>query len=289
VLRAPGRLGQNKALLGASVGALVLFVVLLLVFTTRGGAHTDTEVEGGAIVVTPTATTAEPPPPEKQSDDDKIAAALSDIDKGDYGSGIAVLDALDADHLNRPDIHRALYRAYMATKNPKGAMKEAGLLFKADPSAIDDTKYLEDIRNTALRTEASDDAFALLATGTGTQGIDVLYDIAHEQWASQYPVASARAQKLLGKADIRARASVPLSVAIDLRLATTCDAKKALLPRAKESGDFRTAILLRSYLSTRSCSSFFATRDCYPCLRKDATLKQTLQAIEDRIASAPKK
>jgi hypothetical protein len=220
----------------------------------------------------------EPPTP---SEEEQVKAALASIDKGDYGSGIAALNALEADHMDRPDIHRALYRAYMATKDPKDAVREAGLLFKADPSALSDDKLLEDIRNTAIGTVAPEDAFLLLETGCGTRGIDVLYEIAHAPWSSEFPAASARAQKVLKREEVRAKASPTLLVALDLRAATTCDAKKALFTRARDMGDYRTVATLRSYVPTRGCG-FLGGRDCWLCMHKDGSLKQTLQSIEDR-------
>jgi serine/threonine-protein kinase len=283
LLRAPSGLksGRTAAIAATVLGLMSLFVIVAVVFAGRASRHESTVVEadGAVVVVTPPPATTETP--VSKSEEEEIKAALADIDKGDYGSGITALTQLEADHMDRADIHRALYRAYMATKSPKDAMREAGLLFKADPTALKDEKLLEDIRNTAVGKDGSEDAFLLLENGMGSLGLDILYDVAHAQWSSEYPLAAARAQKVLNKADVRARTSAALSVTLDLRAANTCDTKKALLQRAHDVGDFRTAALLRTYVPTRGCG-FLSGRDCWPCLHKDNTLKQTIQAIDDR-------
>jgi hypothetical protein len=116
----------------------------------------------------------------------------------------------------------------------------------------------------------------------------VLYQMAHADWSSEYPIAAQRAQKALNKADVRAKASPALNVALDLRVANTCEGKKAVFPRAKEIGDNRTLVVLRTYQPTRGCG-FLSSRDCWPCMHKDGSLKQTIQSLEDRLPSAPRR
>ena len=59
-------------------------------------------------------------------------AALASIDKGDYGTGIATLTTLESQQMGRADVHRALLKAYLATGSSNDAMREVGLLVKAD-------------------------------------------------------------------------------------------------------------------------------------------------------------
>jgi len=277
---------RAAAIGGAILGGIAIFIVVAVVFAGRTSKTAGNEgAEAGAASSTATAT-AEPttpdPTPITRGEEDQIKEALANIDKGNYGSGIAALTALEEDHSNRADIHRALYRAYLATKSPRDAIREASLLFKADPSALSDTKMLEDIRNIAVGSEAQDAAFNLLESGMGANGVDVLYQMAHADWASEYPAAAARAQRALKREDVRAKATPQLALALDLRAASTCDAKKALLPKARELGDARALVVLRSYRPAKGCG-FLGGRDCWPCMHRDGSLKQTIQAIEDRL------
>jgi serine/threonine protein kinase len=283
-LKAPGMSRRTAAIIAAIVGGLSIFAIVAVVFASREKKHAVmVDPDGGVVEVPSAVATEEPVSPSEES---QIKAAFDDIAKGDYGSGITALTAVESDHMDRADIHRALYRAYMATKDTKNAMKEAGLLIKTDPSALEDNKVLEDIRNTAVAgKEPQEDAFALLEYGMGSRGIDILYEVAHAQWASEYPAASTRAQRTLNKPDIRARASPALAVTLDIRSANTCEGKKAYFTRARDVGDFRTAAVLRTYVPTRGCG-FLGGRDCWTCMHKDSSLKQTLQAIDDR---APKR
>jgi hypothetical protein len=149
------------------------------------------------------------------STDDRIVAALASIDKGDYGTGIATLTTLEPQEMSRADVHRALLKAYLATGASSDAMREVGLLLKADASAANDPKVLEDVRNAAIgKGEAADEAFALLESSLGTVGIDELYDVAYAQWANEYPGASVRAQKARNSPEGRARGTPAVQVTL---------------------------------------------------------------------------
>jgi serine/threonine protein kinase len=275
IVEAPARdRRRTLAVLAAALGGLSVFAVVAVLFAGRASKGDLLVQPDGAVVVVPEA-------PKVKSNEDEIAAALSDIEKGDYGSGIASLTAVEGRDVDRPDVHRALVRAYLATRDVKSAMKEAGLLFKSDPSAVGEPKLQEDVRNAAVGKDAPDDAFELLETGMGSVGTELLYDIAYAQWASEYPRSASRATKLLSRADIRAKATPTLMLTLEMRSAPTCDAKKAKLDRARDVGDWRTAALLRSYLTTKGCG-FLGARDCWTCMHKDGSLAKTVAAIEEK-------
>jgi hypothetical protein len=218
--------------------------------------------------------------------DDRIAAALASIDKGDYGTGIATLTTLEPDELGRADVHRALLKAYLATGASAEAMREVGLLIKADPTAATDPKLMEDVRNAAIsKGEAADEAFALLESSLGAPGIDELYEIAYEQWAvAGYPGASARARKALTRTEVRSKGTPAVQIALDLRSTSACGKLHDLLARAADVGDIKTLAILRAYLPTRGCG-FLGARDCWPCMRKDNALGVAIKSIEDREAA----
>jgi hypothetical protein len=75
--------------------------------------------------------------------------------------------------------------------------------------------------------------------------------------------------------------SPALAVAWDLKNAAGCDAKRGLLPRAKQHGDARALSLLRSMQATRGCG-FLGLTDCWSCLHRDGNLAATIDAIEER-------
>ena len=261
------------------LGALSLLVVLVATFghSDKKGATSLADGAAGAAGL------ADPSDPKE---DDRITAALASIDKGDYGTGIATLTTLEPEDMGRPDVHRALMKAYLATGATKDAMREAGLLVKSDPTAVMDAKLLEDVRNAALAGgPAADEAFALLETSLGETGPSVLYEIAYSTWASQYQAACApRAARALQSVDVHARASPALQVALDLRAAgSSCERKHAILARATEVGDAHSLPILKAYTPNRGCG-FLGTRDCWLCMHKDGSLNRAIGAIEDRTA-----
>ena len=75
-----------------------------------------------------------------------------------------------------------------------------------------------------------------------SRGADILYEV----WVgtkARTPITQL-ANELVGRADVRGKASASLSIALDLREAKSCDDYHALLPRAVRHGDRRTAPLL---------------------------------------------
>ena len=212
--------------------------------------------------------------------DAQVAAAIELTDKGDYGSAIAQLKALEEQAGNRADIHRALERAYVATQNPKAAMNEMGLLFAADPSATQDPKLVLEVRNWALAKETQEGAFTLMETSMGSNGPDTLYNIAYEL-GPNYAGVAEKAKKILQRPDVKAKASPALAVTLDLRSANKCESKKALLSQAGQVGDNNTLSVLKTYTPTRGCG-FLSARDCWPCMHKDGSLSSAIHDIEAR-------
>jgi hypothetical protein len=66
-----------------------------------------------------------------------------------------------------------------------------------------------------------------------------------------------------------------------MKAAKNCQAKKDLLARAKKDGDARMLGVLGPMKDQRGCG-FMGMRDCWPCLRKDAELDDTIAAIEGK-------
>jgi eukaryotic-like serine/threonine-protein kinase len=267
------------AIAGSAVGVLAFGVIAFMVVSNAAkGARPAEEVEGG--VASPSSATAELPP-LSPSDEEIVYNANVDVEKGDFGSAIEILTPLEKRAPGRPDVHRALEKAYTGARRPLEAMHEADLWIQTDGSAVNDLKLEEDVRNAALTADGGDVAFALLEGRMGEVGADVLYDIAYGDYTKQhYRAAAARATASLDKSAVRAHASAGLLVTLDFIHAQGCDEKHALLDRAREDGDRRTLAVIKPY--TAMCRSFLRSHPCYPCMYKDQALPQAVQAIEAR-------
>jgi serine/threonine-protein kinase len=265
-------------------GVAVLLAIVFLVVIVAGASGTKADADAGLALVP---SSSAKPVPTSDDVEVQIKAAVELVDKGDYGTGIDRLTQIEKEHGDRADIHRALERAYTATKNPREAIREAELWLKADPEAARDVKLQENVRNAAigaLGKEGIDPAFTLLEHGMGPVGADLLYDIAYGQSGVGYPQAAARAQKSLARADVRGIASPALLITLDLRSAGDCESRKRLFERARENGDSRSMVLLKAWVPTRGCGGGIrGGRDCNPCMHRDGSLAKTIEAVAERI------
>jgi len=262
----------------AVVGALALLTATVVVIAiAHGSARPERAVAG---IAGGSALTVSPKPPDPKTDD-VVSDATAKIDKGDFATAIDELTAVEKQNPDRADVHMQLERAFTGVRNPRDAMREAGLWLAADPGAASDVKLEEDVRNAALLKDAQDDAFALLESKMGARGVDVLYDIAFGASGRLYPQAATRAKHSLDLDDVRNRASPALGVLLDFKDAKTCDQKHTLLDRAREQGDARILPVLQAYQAARGCG-FLGRSDCYPCMHKDRELSAAISAITDR-------
>jgi serine/threonine protein kinase len=269
----PPWLTPKRMAIAASALAALLLGVIVVAASTHSGAAPTGEASASSSVPAP--------PPSDPQTNDIVLAAQAKIDKGDFATAIDALTGVEKTAPDRADEHQLLERAYTGIRNPREAMREAGLWLATDLNASTDIKLQEDVRNAALVKESQDDAFTLLDSKMGTLGIDILYDIAYGASGKQYPQAATRARHSLDLTDVRGRASPALDVLLDFREAKTCEAKRALLDRARDRGDARMLLVLQPYLGTRGCG-FLSRSDCYPCLHKDSSIRDAMSAIEER-------
>jgi serine/threonine protein kinase len=276
---APAWVTPRRAVLAASgLGALLLVVISVAV---RGGLSPAPSggTLAGSVYIPP------PSPPDPKVDD-VVAAAQSKLERGDYATAIDELVAVEKKHGERSDVHMLLERAYTGVHDGRNSMREAGLWLATDTNAPADPKLQEEIRNAALVRESQDDAFALLESKMGTRGVDILYDIAYGVSGRQYPQAASRGRRSLDLQEVRGRASPALAIALDLRDAKACDAKRALLDRVRDQGDARVLGIVQPLEATRGCG-FLGALDCYPCLHKDRQLHEAIAAVQERTGKAP--
>lgn len=293
---------RDKRVIGGIAGGVLLLVVIVAV-ALSGGKKADvpkTGVVPTTSSVASAADSAEAPALEPAIDpsstieldpaasaavppisDPKIVEGLGAIEKGELAAGIALLEPIAQKASCPPQVHRALMKA-LKERDPKKAIFHARKLVQKLPQERRAIDVLVVVRDLALGENAAEnDAFSLLEHGLGTNGPDVLYDIAYGDYASQYPKAAKRAQKLLAQTDVRAHADRALTVALDLRtVANTCDMKKHF-DAAAQSGDKRALALLQAVPGKKK-----GRKDPYACLRGDA-LDKAIATIDARVKAAP--
>ena len=115
----------------------------------------------------------------------------------------------------------------------------------------------------------------------GALGVDDLYELAYGPAPKAHPPLAERARRSLAKPEVRAHASPSAAVALDLRSARSCEAKKALLPAAVGAGDERALAVLKPLGATSGCG-FLGARDCFPCLHRDGSLARAVTTLEER-------
>lgn len=127
----------------------------------------------------------------------------------------------------------------------------------------------------------SDTAFALLEGTMATKGADILYQL----WLDKAVRESARrhAEKWLRGDQFARSASNSLVVTMRLRLADTCEKKRALLPSVAKGGAVPALQYLRELALEKGCG-IDGTADCFPCLRGDSRLKDAIAQIEARVS-----
>jgi serine/threonine-protein kinase len=265
---------------GGLVGILVLVTAIALL---KSNDTTTADADASVTKETPDATveTHEQETPLDQ----KIQEAISQIDRGNYASGIDELTHLGPEADGREDVHRALLKAYSQTNRTKDAIREAGLVVSVnpnpnllDPSGIALRTF---VRDTALLEgqpgadrSTVDEAYSLLAGRLGAVGFDDLYDIAYGKSGLAYPKAQQRAVRELNRAD-HSKMSPALGVTVDLLAnQNNCSVLKTLLDRAASSGDERTLLVLRQ-LSAPHILGHWRKVDILGCIHEGSLAKAT--------------
>ena len=296
-----GLLGKRAFLVALFAGILgIIVLVTAVVYVFRGREEGTLGADGGAAGLVTTSADGGTTGPDAPTDE-RVKEAIAMIDRGDYGSGVKRLEELGDAVQGREDVHRALFTAYSATDRSKEAVREAGLVFKANPNldVRSEVKLRVEVRDAALKEPKenakdanakalADEAFSVLETQMGTVGWDDIYDIGYGTSGAQYPAAAARARKVLTRGE-RSKMSPALQVALDLQGAGASCAAKTHFERAQSAGDERALYLLKQ-LSTmhQMKQSGFKKIDLLGCLH-DGQLARTIAALEERLRQQKKK
>jgi hypothetical protein len=149
-----------------------------------------------------------------------------------------------------------------------------------EPTLATDKATQAELLRLARDSETSRVALAALARLGTPLGADLLYEV----WTGTAVRTDATelARALVNSQDVRQHASPALAVALDLRGAESCEAVKAVLPRALKDGDRRSLSQLGKLVNRRGCGPK-KNEDCYACLReKPDELTATLNAAKSR-------
>jgi hypothetical protein len=137
------------------------------------------------------------------------------------------------------------------------------------------------VRRAADDASVRERALEFAATRLGRSGADVLFDV----WiATNAKTPGTRAaRKWLDSPAVRAGAGPGVVLALESRVAKTCSAALALLPRMTELGDERSLVPLRRFQAMTGCG-FLGLSDCYPCLRGTDALERAVASVAARPA-----
>ena len=257
------------AIAGAVIGALVLVTAIVLaVHASSSSAQIATD--GGV----------EPAPHKRDRKFDRdLKKAQTELGAAQYDAAIAHAQTLAAEEPTRGEPYHIMFRAHLAKGDTKSALADASQWLTLEPGARSDAQLRDAIHDAIVSKQEEDAAFALLEGGKmGAQGADLLYDLAYGAGTN----GNARAKKALEREEVTRGATPSLQIALELRGAKNCAAKKELLDRAATQGDARALAILDGYASKSGCG-FLGMRDCYACMHDDGSLDRATSQLRARV------
>lgn len=176
------------------------------------------------------------------------------------------------------DLRSQMVRA-VAQKEWSQAEKLFIALAENEPGAFQDRDVMISAAQVAVKSAFRNDAqseriMTLLSTDLGTDGLDVLYEMASGHGGTK---GAERAADILRKPQVRARATPALRIAVELREAP-CPRKEALFERAVNEGDARALVVLEMLRSPQ----------CQPrigqcCFHNNTAIQQAMNALRARL------
>jgi hypothetical protein len=155
---------------------------------------------------------------------------------------------------------------------------------RRDPGLFKDSAILTELRRAAEDPLTAPDALSAMAEAPGPVSADLLY----EMWTGTVARNSATelARSLVFSKEVRAKASPELAIALDLRIAETCEQNRELMPRVLDKADRRSLSLLAKLSRRYGCGPNKRV-DCYPCLRQDTAVEDAMAAVKKRREPKP--
>lgn len=264
----PPSRGRSAWLLLA--GAALLATGGFVLLRSKDGPAT---ASGSTAAATATAASAPEParadPPRPQITAERSATPAASA-AAPTATAIAGLDA---------EAWRRIVRQAPTSRDFPKAAEGLLALAELDPGALSTVEMRAAAVETTLTASADRAKGAVLAKALaerfGSDGIDVLYDLATTRGGS---LAASLATPLLSDSAVRARGTPALRIAIELREAA-CSDKPALLDRARTEGDARTLALL-SAMRAPDCDASGGA--C--CLRDNPAVETAARELGERLA-----
>jgi len=256
----------------AFVAAAVSAPERLAIATPLGSASAT--VSAPPSTPLPSSDAAPPPPPDASAPSQTPALPAASIDT-------EALEARRAEELSESEAMA------LAAGRQKRALQHAAELRRKvsrDPGLFKDPATLSELRRAAEDPLTAPDALGAMADAPGALSADLLY----EMWTGSVVRTSATelARSLVFSKEVRAKASPELAIALDLRIAETCEQNQKLLPRVEEKGDRRSLPLLAKLARRFGCGPN-KRQDCYQCLRDDKALDDAMTAVKKRREPRP--
>jgi len=191
------------------------------------------------------------------------------------------LEARRAEELSKDD---ALKLASARRQRELDQVAQLRQRLARDPGLFKDAANLAELRRAAEDPLTAPDALTAMTDAPGSLSADLLYEL----WTGTVARNSATelARALVFSKEVRAKSSPELSIALELRMAETCEQNKELLPRVIEKGDKRSLSLLAK-LSRRFGCGPNKRLDCYPCLRESKLIDEAMLAVKKRREPKP--
>ena len=144
-----------------------------------------------------------------------------------------------------------------------------------------DAESIKRLVQFAKDPDTAREVIGLFSTLPGPLGPDLLNEFASDKKTP--PEFTKLAEQLLLNKEVRPKASPALSLFLDLRDATTCEARQSLLEKAADVGDKRILGLAVGFIKKTGCGDN-GRKDCNPCLRDDNSkvLRTALSKAQSR-------
>jgi serine/threonine-protein kinase len=212
----------------------------------------------------------------------RLPQLISQAEFGDQAA-LTELRAIAIEKRER-DIWVVIAQGLTKAGQPVEAVKELGAAVHAKGDLKLDEGVTAIVRELASseNSSAALEALTLAATELGARGIDILFSVWSE--TKLRTPATALAERYLGDQEVLKNASKAVHVALELRKdELSCDEAKALLERAKTSGDTRSLRPMAKFRKLRGCGAKKRS-DCFPCLREGELLEEAIREANSRPA-----
>jgi len=283
------RFAGGEVPLWSLVTPLVLLVALGAAFAAA--AVTSPADPGAALKVVPEPSasvpsvavsvatpTPAPPPPVVSASPDEKPKPLTLLERVSLGEDAAVKE-LSAKPVADLHVDEALSLSLGQSAQDVRAARALRERIEHDPGLIKDPEVLAQLRRYSDNPETARDALAAMANVPGPISADLIYEV----WTATATRSTATdlARALIYSKEVRAKASKPLAIALDLRDADTCEKNRDLLDRVSSDGDRRSFHLLNKLTRKYGCGPN-KRQDCYACLRDGKDLDAALKIVKAR-------